>query len=150
MASDSLQLVCAHCLTTNRIPSSRLADRPKCGRCKQPIFTGKPISLSESSFSQHCSGNQLPLVIDFWAPWCGPCQMMAPAFSQLCAEMEPRLRFAKLNTEEHSQLSGQLGIRSIPTLILFQNGREIARHSGALSLASLREWILSRLPQEAT
>lgn len=143
--SDSLHVVCPHCHGTNRLPAARLGESPKCGRCKQPLFTGAPLELTGANFASHINNSDLPVLVDFWAPWCGPCKMMAPAFAQTAAAMEPRLRLVKVNTEEQQQLAGQYAIRSIPTLVLFRNGRETDRMSGALNAAQLQAWVQQRI-----
>lgn len=142
---ESLHLVCPHCAAVNRIPVAKLGDRPVCGQCKQTLFTGEPLDLNAANFDRHLGRNDLPLVIDFWAPWCGPCRSMAPAFRQAAVDLEPRLRLAKLNTENEQQIAARFNIRSIPTLIVFKGGREIARHSGALDLGALKRWLQGHL-----
>lgn len=139
--SESLHVVCPHCAAVNRIPSSKLGDAPQCGQCKQPLFVGEPLELNAGNFDRHLARNDLPVVVDFWAPWCGPCRMMAPAFAQAASELEPQLRFLKVDTEANPALAARFAIRSIPTLIVFRDGREIARHSGALDLSSLKRWL---------
>jgi thioredoxin 2 len=139
--SDFLHLVCPHCDSVNRLPASRLAENGACGRCKKPLLTGQPLELQQRNFDAHISRSDLPVVVDFWAPWCGPCRTMAPAFAQAAAMLEPGIRLAKVNTEEEGALAARFGIRSIPTLVLFRNGREIARQSGALDAANLLRWI---------
>jgi thioredoxin 2 len=139
--SESLHLVCPHCAAINRVPTAKLGDTPVCGQCKQPLFNGEPLEVDENSFERHLTRSDLPLVVDFWAPWCGPCRMMAPNFHQAAIDLEPGIRFIKVNTEEQQQLAGRFNIRSIPTLAVFRNGREIARQSGALDLASLKQWL---------
>ena len=134
-------IVCPHCNTVNRIPAARLGDRPVCGSCKKPVFTGHPLELHEGNFNQQLMRSDIPVVVDFWAPWCGPCMMMAPAYEQAAAELEPRVRLAKLNTEEARQLAGKYAIRSIPTIALFDHGREVTRQSGAMQLPQLVQWI---------
>jgi len=139
--SESLHLVCPHCAAVNRIPAQKMGDSPCCGQCKQPLFTGQPVELTTANFERHLGRNDIPLVVDFWAPWCDPCRTMAPTFAQACAELEPTVRLAKLNTEAEQQLAARFNIRSIPTLALFKGGREIARHSGAVDLSTLKRWI---------
>lgn len=139
--SESLHLVCPHCDAVNRVPQSRLADTPNCGQCKRPLFTGEPLELDARRLGRHLERTELPIVIDFWAPWCGPCRMMAPAFQQAANTLEPRVRLIKVNTEIEQALAARFAIRSIPTLAIFKAGREIARQSGALDLVSLKHWI---------
>ncbi len=136
----ALHVVCPHCNGVNRVPEDRLAAGPRCGKCKRPLFDGHPVNLTAASFERHVARSDLPVLVDFWAPWCGPCKMMAPVFQQAAAELEPRLRLAKVNTEEEPQLAARYGIRSIPTLVLFRGGREVARQAGAMDLASLVAW----------
>ncbi|MDR9466989.1 thioredoxin TrxC [Marinospirillum sp.] len=139
--SDLTHLACPHCLAMNRIPTSRLGDGPKCGQCKQPVFTKAPLEVDEKSFHSLVLKGDLPVVVDFWASWCGPCKMMAPAFAEVAGELEPQLRFAKVNTEQSQQLAAQYGIRSIPTLAVFKGGKEIARQAGAMQAGQLRSWL---------
>lgn len=138
-------LPCPHCHTLNRLPEERLAEQPVCGRCKQPLFTGQPLELNASTLALHLERGELPLLVDFWAPWCGPCRMMAPAFAQAAAHLEPGLRLGKVNTEALPELGARYAIRSIPTLVLFQDGKEVARQSGALSEPQIIQWVTSQL-----
>jgi thioredoxin 2 len=140
---DSLHIVCPHCATVNRIPAAQLAGAPRCGHCHQPLFTGHVIELNGANFRRHIERNDVPVVVDFWAPWCGPCQMMAPQFSQAAAQLEPTVRLAKLNTDAEAALAGEFNIRSIPTLALFKSGREINRRSGAMGTADIVNWVRS-------
>jgi thioredoxin 2 len=142
--SSSLIVTCPHCHRKNRVPTERLASDGKCGACKGTLFAAKPIDLNSNTFDAHASAD-LPLVVDFWAPWCGPCLQFAPVFSQMAAEFEPRVRLAKVDTEAQSQLASRFGIRSIPTLIIFRQGKEIARMSGALPPAQFRQWVQKSL-----
>ena len=141
--SELLHIVCPHCSTTNRLPIAKLADGAVCGKCKQSIFSGHPVELHSGNFQKYIQNNDIPVVIDFWAPWCGPCKMMAPAFEQAAKQLEPKVRLAKVNTELEQGIAAQFGIRSIPTLVMFKKGREVARQAGALDLNSLSAWIRS-------
>ena len=136
-----LQLNCPHCFTTNRLPPEKLSDTPLCGKCKRPLFSGKVLELNPGNVANTLEKNDIPVLVDCWAPWCGPCQQFAPVFAQAAQQLEPRLRLAKLNTEEVPSIAQRWGIRSIPTLILFQQGRERARISGALPPAQLQQWL---------
>jgi thioredoxin 2 len=138
-------VACPHCDAINRIPSQRLGDAPKCGKCSKPLFEGAPFALTDSNFPAHIERSSLPVLVDFWAAWCGPCRAMAPHFEQAARQLEPNVRFAKLNTDENPRTSSRFSIRSIPTLILFRNGAEIARQAGAMDSHRLTEWLRSHL-----
>jgi thioredoxin 2 len=140
-----MHIVCPHCTAINRIPAGRSPLRGKCGSCHQLLFTGKAVELNEASFKRHLHGNGIPLVVDFWAQWCAPCQAMAPVFQRAAEELEPQVRFAKVNTESQPQLSASFHVRSIPTLILYRGGREAARLSGAMYFHQLVSWIRENL-----
>jgi len=139
--SEALHIVCPHCEAINRIPAARLEQHPRCGRCRQSLFTGQPVELTATTMPKQIGRNDIPLLVDFWAPWCGPCKMMAPQFAAAAAQLEPRVRLAKVNTEAEQALGVQYGIRSIPTLALFHGGREVARQPGAMGTADIVRWV---------
>jgi thioredoxin 2 len=140
-AQAKLVLACPRCLTANRVPAGRLGDDPRCGKCGASVLDGKPAALDAAGFDAFLARNDLPVLVDFWAAWCGPCRAMAPAFERAADELKTRVRFAKLDTEEAQQVAARFGIRSIPTMILFRGGREAARASGAMDAASIRSWL---------
>ena len=144
MSNESLHIVCPHCHTTNRVASASLGQAPDCGKCHRPLFTGHPVALDEAAFDKHIARSQVPVLVDFWAPWCGPCRMMAPAFEQAAKQLEPQMRLAKVDTEAEHNLGARLNIRSIPTLALFVGGREVARQAGAMGAADIVRWVRSQ------
>ncbi|WP_431859090.1 thioredoxin TrxC [Azospirillum sp.] len=140
-----MHVVCPHCDTVNRIPDNKPVGRGKCGQCHHALFDGHPVALTAERFRAHAEKGDLPLLIDFWAPWCGPCRAMAPAFEQAAQALEPRVRLVKVNTDEEQQLAAMFGVQSIPTLALVHKGREIARTAGAMPAAALVQWVQGRL-----
>ena len=134
-------IACPHCAAMNRVPSERLVEAPQCGRCHEALFTGVPLALGEADFDRHALRSTLPLLVDFWAPWCGPCLQMAPHFERAAGLLEPAVRLAKVDTDASPGLGNRFGIRSIPTLVLLQGGREIARQSGAMQAEGIVRWV---------
>ncbi len=142
---DPLHIVCPHCGTVNRVSASKLNQGGRCGRCRDMLFTGHPLELDGAGFEKQIQRSDVPVVVDFWAPWCGPCVMMAPFYEQATAKLEPRVRLTKLNTEVEQGIAAQFGIRSIPTMIIFKTGQEVARQAGAMDLANIIRWVNSHV-----
>jgi thioredoxin 2 len=143
--SPTHQAVCGHCGRTNRLPAERAPQDARCGACHQPMFTGHPIEVDEDGFGRHVANSDIPVLVDVWAPWCGPCRAMAPQFERAARELEPRIRVLKLNSDNAQALSSRLNISGIPTLLLMRGGREIARHAGAMDARSIVAWTESGL-----
>lgn len=139
-ASNSTHVACPHCTALNRIPSARLAEDPVCGRCGQPLLDGRPLALTDADFERVVARTELPVIVDLWAPWCGPCRGMAPAFEQAARELKGRALLVKVDTDANPHTAARFQVRSIPTLLKLQQGREVARISGAMPAAQIVRW----------
>jgi thioredoxin 2 len=150
MNGQARHIVCPHCDSVNRIPLQKPADKAKCGRCHNPLFARRSFPLSTKRFAAHIQHNDIPVVVDFWAEWCGPCKAMAPAYERVAAELEPDFRFFKVNTEAEEELAARYNIRSIPTLMLFHKGSVVAQRAGAVDAQTLRSWLRAHAPASAS
>ena len=139
--SNFNQIVCPNCLAVNRIPESKPAQTARCGKCKFQLFTGQPIDLTDANFDKFTAKTSIPVVVDFWAPWCGPCKMMSPEFSKAASKMEPNVRFVKLNTQDHQNTAAKYKIQGIPAMILFKNGQSVAHLAGVRRANEIKSWI---------
>ncbi|RBP85667.1 thioredoxin TrxC [Marinomonas rhizomae] len=146
MTNSPIQIVCQSCSTKNRVPKDRLGNKPLCGKCKKPVLSIRSIMGGDNNFRRYITDNDLPVVVDFWATWCGPCQQFAPIFEQVASEMSTQACFLKLDTEQNQTTAGSFNIRSIPTLMIFHHGKEVARLSGALPKAQFQQWLAQNLP----
>ena len=139
--TDTIHIICPACQAKNRIPTAKLAAGPACGACKASLFPGAPFELDEARLNKHLKNDEVPLLVDFWAPWCGPCRTMAPMFADASRQMSPAVRFAKLDTEQHQSVGARFQIRGIPLIILFDKGREIARQTGVMNAGQIVSWV---------
>lgn len=143
------RIVCPQCFVQNRVPEERLSEQPKCGKCHEPLFNGKPVAVNAEQFKKMVAGNDIPVIVDFWAEWCGPCKMFSPIFADATARLEPNFRLLKVNTESSPEISRELRIQSIPTIAAFVNGREFTRQAGAMPLAQFLNWVDSNIQASA-
>jgi thioredoxin 2 len=141
MSEHAQHIVCTNCNSVNRIPGQRDARKAKCGDCHQPLFTGRPVPVSADAFASHIQRNDIPVLVDFWAQWCGPCKAMTPVYERVASELEPAIRFLKVDTDVEPVLSRRYNIQSIPILMLFRNGKIVAQEAGALDAQALRAWL---------
>jgi thioredoxin 2 len=145
--AETLIVACPACNTLNRAPRDKLeaGSKGRCGHCGSPLFQGHPVALNTQNFEIHAGKSDIPLVVDFWAPWCGPCKAMAPQFETAASHLEPKVRFAKVNTDEEQELAGRFRIQGIPTMVLMKHGQEVARQSGMMNAAGIESWVQQAL-----
>lgn len=141
LMNTGLHIICPHCNTINQLPASRLEERPNCGKCHQALFNSKPVNLDTTQFTRYLEHNDIPVLVDFWAEWCGPCKMMAPQFASAAGLLEPKMRLAKVDIEAHSSLASRYAIQSIPMIVLFHRGKEIGRNAGVMGSQDLVRWV---------